>query len=243
MNCLNELIKINCEADDYLSLAELVEFQGELKYRNENDYKKIIDSIKTHGFSFPFFVWKDDFLTNYVLDGHGRLNALRIMEKEGVQIPKLPVVYVKCKSKQEAKQLLLKMNSQYGKMTKESVIKFVDGDVSIDLNNFELPSDTMLFSKLDVEAFKIPTNPTFKGSSNPMFLPTFTENKDEIEMAKINNNNIAMQTNGSFHLHYGAINCVFSQNEYDKFKSFYDDYVEKNKTNVGVINEIFRSFN
>lgn len=110
-----------------------------MKTRNSKDLEKIIASIETYGFSFPFFVWKKGKI-NYVLDGHGRLKALTKLQEDGVEIPSLPVVYLKCKTEREAKDLLLRMNSNYGKMTRQSVLDFIGEDVDLDLDNFELPS-------------------------------------------------------------------------------------------------------
>lgn len=131
------MIKINCEAKDTLKLEELTEFQGGLKVRDNTDFEKIERSIKKHGFSFPFFVWKHDGI-NHVLDGHGRVGALNRMIAEGEQLPPLPVVYVKCENEAEAKEILLKLNSTYGHMTAESVKEFI-GDLEINIDDIALP--------------------------------------------------------------------------------------------------------
>jgi site-specific DNA-methyltransferase (adenine-specific) len=60
------------------------------------------------------------------------------MAAGGEAIPPLPVVYVKCKDEAEAKEILLKLNSQYGKMTAESVKDFL-GDLEIDFEDLALP--------------------------------------------------------------------------------------------------------
>ena len=112
-------IEINCTGSDTIQLHELTEFQGELKERSAGDVEKIIKSIKKHGFSFPFFVWKNDGKNN-VLDGHGRLMALQQMAAAGEEIPALPCVYISAKNEAEAKEKLLKLNSQYGHMTADS---------------------------------------------------------------------------------------------------------------------------
>lgn len=119
-------MKIKCKTKDKLPLEALADFQGNLKRRTEGDYKKIITSIEKYGFSFPFFVWSHDG-TNHVLDGHGRLGALQRMRAAGAQIPDLPVVYVDCPDEEAAKNLLLRLNSQYGTMTTESVMDFMAG--------------------------------------------------------------------------------------------------------------------
>ena len=134
-------MKINCNTRDTLPLSALTEFQGNLKLRDDADFEKIEKSIKKHGFSFPFFVWKKG-KTNYCLDGHGRLGALKRMIAQGERLPELPVVYVKCKDEAEAKELLLKLNSQYGHMTAESVREFL-GDLQIDLSDLALPEGTL----------------------------------------------------------------------------------------------------
>lgn len=135
------MIKINCTTQDTLPLDALTEFQGELKKRDDSDYEKISRSIKKHGFLFPFFTWKHG-KKNYVIDGHGRLGALQRMVAMGEKIPPLPVVYVNCKNETEAKEALLKLNSQYGHMTAESVREFL-GDLQIDFSDLALPDGTL----------------------------------------------------------------------------------------------------
>lgn len=141
------MIKIKCETKDTLELYQLTEFQGSLKERENADYEKIERSIIKHGFSFPFFVWEHDGI-NHVLDGHGRIGALNRMVASGEQIPPLPVVYVKCKDENEAKEILLKLNSQYGRMTAESVKEFL-GDLKIDFEDLALPDGFLELSTDD----------------------------------------------------------------------------------------------
>lgn len=132
-------LKIACTYNETLKLDELSDFQGHLKIRNDSDYKKIIKSIEKYGFSFPFFVWKNGG-KNLVLDGHGRLRALQIMRESGTEIDDIPVVYVNVKNEKEAKDLLLRLNSQYGRMTKQSVMEFVGKDFDLNLDDFQLPA-------------------------------------------------------------------------------------------------------
>ena len=137
-------ISIKCETKDVLNIAEMTELQGKLKSRSDIDYDKIKLSIIKYGFSFPFFCAKLDG-KNYILDGHGRFATLCMMQKDGYLIPDLPVVYVDCKDVREAKQKLLRLNSQYGKMTKESVLEFAD-DLEINFDEISLPDTTIDFS-------------------------------------------------------------------------------------------------
>jgi hypothetical protein len=142
-------IQINCETKDCLNIAEMTELQGTLKERTDIDYDKIKLSIIKYGFSFPFFVWNDG-KKNYILDGHGRFATLCKMQKDGYEIPDLPVVYISCKDKNEAKQKLLRLNSQYGKMTKESVFDFTDG-LEINFDEIALADTTIDFSELNIQ--------------------------------------------------------------------------------------------
>lgn len=141
------MIKIKCETKDVLDFSAITDFQGNLKARDDADFEKIERSIKKHGFSFPFFIWKKGKI-NYCLDGHGRIGALQRLVAEGEKIPPLPVVYVKCKDENEAKEILLKLNSQYGRMTAESVKEFL-GDLQIDFEDLALPDGFLELSTDD----------------------------------------------------------------------------------------------
>ena len=140
----DKTIAIKCETKDRLNIAEMTELQGTLKKRTDIDFDKIKLSIIKYGFSFPFFVWNDG-KKNYILDGHGRFATLCKMQKDGYDIPDLPVVYVDCKDKNEAKQKLLRLNSQYGHMTKESVLDFAEG-LDINFGEIALPEGIIDFT-------------------------------------------------------------------------------------------------
>ena len=137
-------ISIKCETSETLEIAEMTEMQGGLKERTDIDYDKIKLSICKFGFSFPFFIWKSG-KTNYLIDGHGRFATLCKMQKDGYLIPPLPVVYIQCKNKTEAKQKLLRLNSQYGKMTKESVLEFAE-DIDLNFDEIALPDSVIDFT-------------------------------------------------------------------------------------------------
>ena len=151
------MIEIKCTGSDTIELHQLTEFQGELKERSAGNIEKIIKSIRKHGFSFPFFVWahagENGNYINHVLDGHGRLEALKKLQSEGEEIPPLPCVYVSAENEAEAKEKLLKLNSQYGHMTAESVAAFLDG-LEIDINDIALPEGVLDLTKLEVEETK-----------------------------------------------------------------------------------------
>ena len=142
-------ISIKCETSEKLEIAEMTEMQGGLKERTDIDYDKIKLSICKFGFSFPFFIWKSG-NKNYLIDGHGRFATLCKMQKDGYLIPPLPVVYIQCKNKTEAKQKLLRLNSQYGKMSKQSVLEFAE-DIDLNFDEVLLPFGTIDFSEEPID--------------------------------------------------------------------------------------------
>jgi hypothetical protein len=137
-------ISIKCETKDYLDWHNITEFQGGLKIRDEADIEKAKTSILKYGWSFPFFVWVSG-KTNYCLDGHARLLVLKQLEEEGYLIPELPVVYISAKNRAEAKQKLLRLNSNFGHLTKESVLEFAE-DIDLNFDEIALPDTTIDFS-------------------------------------------------------------------------------------------------
>lgn len=137
-----EKIRIECRGADVLPLDAIEEFQGSLKKRGKKEIEQIIISITKYGFSFPFFVW-NGMGHNYCLDGHGRIQALAEMRRRGVSLPLFPVAYIEAKDEAEAKQKLLRLNSQYGTMSVGSVLEFMDG-LEIAGDELELPSGKLM---------------------------------------------------------------------------------------------------
>lgn len=173
-------ISIKCETKDVLNIAEMTELQGKLKSRSDIDYDKIKLSIIKYGFSFPFFCAKLDG-RNYILDGHGRFATLCMMQKNGYLIPDLPVVYVDCKDVKEAKQKLLRLNSQYGKMTKESVLEFAE-DIDLNFDEIALPDTTIDFAD-DTDA--VEDFPELKeGDRDTQCTMTFVLSQEQVEIIK-----------------------------------------------------------
>ena len=129
------MIKIKCTGTEELPLDKIKEFQGALKKRTKAQKEKLLESLKTYGFSFPFFIWKNEGI-NWCLDGHGRLEVLKsLLNKD--QLPTFPVVYVQAEDEAEAKKKLLQLNSQYGEIDTEGLQELIDG-IDIDMSEFEL---------------------------------------------------------------------------------------------------------
>jgi hypothetical protein len=131
-------IDIRCTSKDTLMLAEMTDFQGNLKERTDDDLRRIASSIEQYGFSFPFFVWRDK-EKNLILDGHGRHTALQQLEENGFDIPPLPVVYINANSADEAKALLLQVNSIYGETSRDELLALIE-EIGADIGDLSFPN-------------------------------------------------------------------------------------------------------
>jgi ParB-like chromosome segregation protein Spo0J len=76
---------------------------------NINALKK---SLKNHGFSLPFAVWKDDNVI-YCVDGHTRVKALKELKHEGEDVPdKLKAFEIEANDRKEAVKILVEVFNQ-----------------------------------------------------------------------------------------------------------------------------------
>ena len=53
-------IRITCRGAATARLEDLHPLQGDLKTLSEEKYRKLRKTLLKHGFSFPFFVWKNE---------------------------------------------------------------------------------------------------------------------------------------------------------------------------------------
>lgn len=126
-----EAIKISCKASKTIPLNDLIPLEGDLKSLSKEDFQKLRASIIRYGISYPFFVWPNGGKA-YLLDGHQRDRVLREMRDEGFTVPRLPVDFIEAKDEKEAKEKILLLSSQYGKMTESSLIEFIEsGDLEL----------------------------------------------------------------------------------------------------------------
>lgn len=106
---------------DYRSVQLL---QGDLKTLSQKDENKLLNSIENNGFFVPIIVWFDKSKVAHCIDGHQRIITLTKHEVEPFEIPYIEIL---AKSRKEAKQRLLVITSQYGKIDRDNMIKFVKG--------------------------------------------------------------------------------------------------------------------
>jgi len=160
-------LRIECSGtEETIDLDNLEPFQGDLKRRTPEDIARVIKSIEEYGFSFPFFVWKNR-KHNWCLDGHGRILALAEMRAQGWTIPPLPVVCIKARGVDEAKQKLLRMNSQYGEITVDGLLAFTEG-LEIEWSDLSLPAGQLAMGGAEEEAVSEYT----RLINTPLYKPT-----------------------------------------------------------------------
>lgn len=137
------MIKINCETSDELKLTDMVAFQGNLKKRTDEDISALQESLKTEGLMMPFAVWKHEG-KNYLLDGHGRKEALIRMATVEPELlnSEWPVIYVNADTEDEARKALLQITSSYGKITKTGVKQFC-----VSIPNYKAPAINKFVTK------------------------------------------------------------------------------------------------
>ena len=154
-------IKIECTGTENIDIDNLTELQGNLKDLSKENYERLKDSILKYGFSFPLFVWKSEG-NNFIVDAHQRKKTLQKLKDEGYKIPPLPTVFINAKDKIEAKEKLLQLNSNYGKITQDGLYEFInepDFEISqellkdIDLPEFDMDkfNDSFINDKDDNE--------------------------------------------------------------------------------------------
>lgn len=103
----------------HVPVSALAPFQGELKELTTREYNKLKKSLMENGVIVPFFVWQRNG-TGYILDGHQRE---RVFQREGWELD-VPVIYIDAEDEQDAKQKLLVISSQYGRVTQEGWDEF-----------------------------------------------------------------------------------------------------------------------
>ena len=128
-------IKISCTGTRLVKYTELKNFQGDLKKIPERAMQKLRTSILNNGFRIPLFAWEGK-----ILDGHTRVRVLAELEKDGYAIPKIPVLDLEAKDEQDAKKILLLINSRYGVISKQGFYEFAqDFDPAELLKEIEIP--------------------------------------------------------------------------------------------------------
>lgn len=119
-------IKINVEGNaNTLELNQLEAFQEDIKTLAKEQYEQMRDNIVKNGYSFVIHVWQSKG-KNYIIDGHQRMFTLKqLQDAEGYKVPALPVAFVKAKTYEEAKRLVLAGASVYGRVNEQNLHNYM----------------------------------------------------------------------------------------------------------------------
>ena len=145
---------------------------------NINALKK---SLKNHGFSLPFAVWKDDNVI-YCVDGHTRVKALKELKHEGEDVPdKLKAFEIEANDRKEAVKILVEVfNQKHNQFDNEVLINWLEVE-NVEVKDLEAVNIMGGFSADDFgEDFNLPD-----GDKPPFQQMTFTL-ADEQEKQKKN---------------------------------------------------------
>ena len=156
---IDKVILVTCGYQDILRPSQILDLQSNLKTKTRSQLDKLKNQILKYGFSFPLFVWQNDEKI-YSIDGHGRRfvteellrDGYRFKYEDGTICDKIPVVMIQAKDRQEAKEKLLAVNSNYGTFTEDGLYSFLN-EPNFELNFDELKVDLEL-PGIDLNAFE-----------------------------------------------------------------------------------------
>ena len=170
-------IEIKCTGSGNLELKDLTVIQGGIKFLSEEGASRLKKSILKYGFSAPIFIWTSGTkkVKNNILDGTQRVTVLNSLKDEGYEIPPLPVVYIQAKNRNEAKEKLLHITSQYGDFDKKWLSEFLDG-ITSDMESMSV--------RLTNEELGLNDVPDFTPENMPEIDSTITDESD-IEKASV----------------------------------------------------------
>lgn len=119
------MIPIKCETKEQCKIRNMTPFQGGLKVRSPKNRLEMRESLKSDGLLTPFMLWRHD-NTQWILDGHGRREALieealtdvTILEQE------FPCIFIEASTEEEARKAVVQICSTYGRISKNGVRDF-----------------------------------------------------------------------------------------------------------------------
>lgn len=169
-------MQVKCTYDKLIGLDDLVNMQGDLKKIDNEKFDRMKNSILVNGFVFPLFVWENDGTIN-LLDGNHRLRALLELRREkSIVNPKVPVVFVKAKNKNAAKEIVLLANNEYAKISKKGLFEFLK-----DLD-WKMWMDEMFVVQLE----RVDNPAKFSEINKEKQLPDYTKSSPDDKMYYLN---------------------------------------------------------
>jgi hypothetical protein len=110
------------------------------------NYKYIEDSILTHGFSMPFFVWQNG-NDIFAVDGHSRIEVLNNLENVPEQ---LPATFINAKDRKEAIEILLEVfNQKSNPIANEVLTEWVEIEqISVNVQSLNVKIEESYYSPI-----------------------------------------------------------------------------------------------
>lgn len=127
------MINISCTTGKTLPLDNIEFYSKKFKKHSMLEISRVAESIEKDGFLFPIAVGKIG-EHNYIIDGEATYLALHELKAKGIEIPEIPVYYVRC-TEETIKKIILIGSSSNHMVTEISLSDFVKG-TDIDLNDF-----------------------------------------------------------------------------------------------------------
>jgi DNA modification methylase len=129
----------NLPVIDYRAVKGL---QGDLKDLSVTNHDKLLRVLNNRGFTTPLFVWhnaEDDGW--YLMDGHQRVKTMVRNDLNDNGNYNVPYALIPGASLKEAKEQLLEITSQYGRITQEGLDAFA---FDLDIPNLDINFDALM---------------------------------------------------------------------------------------------------
>lgn len=98
--------------------------QGDLKFLDQKNYKKLKNVLKKRGFYVPLYLW----LNNdkyWLIDGTQRHRVMTDEDMNDNGSYEVPYILIEAEDEKEAKSKILEISSQYGTISYETLDKFI----------------------------------------------------------------------------------------------------------------------
>lgn len=135
----------NLPVVDYRAVKPL---QGNLKDLDQTNHDRLLRVLNARGFTTPLFIWINPADQGwYLLDGHQRQRVMVKNDLHDAGNYKVPYALVPAANVKEAKEQLLEITSQYGRITQEGLDEFA---LDLDLPELDINFDALMDVKLEL---------------------------------------------------------------------------------------------
>jgi len=238
---MDKFIKVRCSYTEMISPIDVDKFeptQGNLKELDGLNYQKLRNEIVRLGFTSPVYLYEDlkTGRTMKVIDGHQRIKTVsKMMKEEGFKFEGIPVIYVKADSLAQAMEMLLGFVSQYGHVTMDGLVQFME-DQKFQIDDIEKRFSLPALNLNDLRR-RLSLDEIIRDTASPQYpiVPKFQESYDGVvvfctnEMDYISLKNILGLKNGKSYKNEAVWEMrVLSFNDLMKaFERYYSNLLKK----------------